>query len=237
MLFIMTQKTAIQDKAFILVVDDDRRIRDLLSRYLRKNDFGVVTASDAMHARRLLELFIFDLLIVDVMMPGETGVSLTRAIREKNPLQSVLMLTALGEADDRISGLEAGADDYLTKPFEPRELLLRVKSILRRQPQDEKSEQTLQFGACHFDAHRDILECGQERIHLTLAESNLLKVLAAEKGKVWSRQALLAATGIEGNERTIDVQVTRLRRKIENDPKAPLYLQTVRGQGYVLKPD
>lgn len=235
--YIMMNTDHTDDKRTILVVDDDRRIRELLSRFLHKNGFGVSLARNVSEAREILSYIAFDLLIVDVMMPGEDGVSFTKKIRQENPQQPMLMLTALGDSDDRIKGLEAGADDYLPKPFEPRELLLRVQSILRRQPKTSKKDDALKLGVCVFDSNRDVLLCGEKTVALTFAESKLLKVLSSENGKVWSRESLLQETGIDGNERTIDVQVTRLRRKIEQDPKAPLYLQTIRGQGYVLKPD
>lgn len=220
----------------ILVVDDDERLRDLLKRYLTEHGFLVSTAEDAKSARDKLKSLSYDLLIVDIMMPGENGLSLTRALREESH-QPILLLTALGETDSRITGLEAGADDYLTKPFEPRELLLRINAILRRTTKPEEGDSMARFGVWHFDPERDELNNGSERLSLTNVEATLLKALTETPGEPVSREDLARRCGLEGNERTIDVQVTRLRKKIEPDPKKPRYLQTVRGKGYILRPE
>jgi two-component system phosphate regulon response regulator OmpR len=202
--------------AHILVVDDDERIRKLLQRYLTTNGFRVSAAADAAEARALMKGIAFDLLIVDVMMPGESGFDLTESVRANSQVP-ILMLTARGESEDRITGLEKGADDYLPKPFEPRELVLRLNALLRR-------------------AERAQLKRGGKPVHLTTSEQQLLQLFAANAGRPFSRTDLCTRLGVT-LERSIDVQVTRLRRKIEEDPKLPLYLQTVRGVGYVLVPD
>ncbi len=235
-----------RDAPHILVVDDDSRIRGLLKKYLSNNGYTVSEARDADHARRLLSGLSFDLLVIDVMMPGEDGFSLTKAIRQTMDTP-VILLTARGDAEDRIEGLEVGADDYLPKPFEPRELLLRISAILRRsaEPVDEDESptppKTLSLGVCRYDLTRGELWRGEELIRLTTAESAMMRLMAREAGEAVSRTALLAEVG--GNdepsaqERAIDVQVTRLRRKIEENPRIPRYLQTVRGAGYMLAPD
>ena len=221
----------------ILVVDDDSRLRDLLRRYLIEQDFRVTTARNATAARELLAAFDFDLLVLDIMMPGESGLDLTRSLRENSNVP-VLLLSAMGETDDRINGLSSGADDYITKPFEPRELVLRINAILRRMRQDlppPLSEVT--FGGYCFDLQREELRRGDDYIRLTAGEISLLKALARQPGVPVSRDALAADSPIVGSARTIDVQMTRLRRKIEPNPKHPRYLQTVRGTGYLLMPD
>ncbi len=220
----------------ILVVDDDTRLRGLLRKYLSDNGFLVSVAADAAEARRQLAAVAFDLMVLDVMMPGETGLELVRALRAEGVALPVLLLTAMGEGVDRIQGFESGADDYLTKPFEPRELLLRIGSILRRTAREpaQGAPDTCRFGAFLFDLERGELRRDGEQIHLTTAEAALLAVLAAQPGETLSREDLGAATGNDGNLRTVDVQVTRLRKKIEDDPRQPRYLQTVRGRGYVL---
>ncbi len=226
----------------ILVVDDDTRLRGLLQRFLTENGFMVSQAADAAEARQALVSLEFDLLIVDVMMPGEDGMSLTRGLRETKDVP-ILMLTAMGEADDRITGLETGADDYLTKPFEPRELLLRINAILRRARRPDAGAEAgsgvevLNLGACVYDMRRDELICNAEPVRLTPAEAALLRELARRPGEILSREDLAAATGAARNLRTVDVQVTRLRKKIESDLRLPRYLQTVRGKGYMLMPD
>lgn len=228
--------------AHILVVDDDTRLRGLLQRFLTDNGFLVSQAADAAEARRALESLEFDLLIVDVMMPGEDGMSLTRSLRESKDVP-VLMLTAMADAEDRINGLETGADDYLSKPFDPRELLLRITAILRRArkagtaQQDFAAVEVLNLGACVYDMRRDALLKGEDAVRLTPAEAALLKELARHPGEILSREELAAATGVSRNLRTVDVQVTRLRKKIESDLRLPRYLQTVRGKGYMLMPE
>ena len=180
----------------------------------------------------------FDLIVLDVMMPGEDGMQLTRSLRADGSRVPILLLTARGEVDDRIRGLEAGADDYLSKPFEPRELLLRLGSILRRAPRDEpEAARELRLGEFTWDLTRSELRRGDQPVHLTQAERDLLAVLAEVAGQGVARDDLALRTGNSANPRTVDVQVTRLRKKIEDDPKLPRYLQTVRGMGYMLRPD
>jgi len=227
----------------ILVVDDDTRLRGLLARYLGEQGFVVTTAKNALDARAKLQSLAFDLMVLDVMMPGENGFDLTRALRQADvsarPLP-ILLLTAKGETEDRISGLEAGADDYLLKPFEPRELLLRINAILRRAPKPATSgTATLKLGSWVYNPERNELKSGDEIVSLTGMEAGLMRALAAVPGQVLGREALAerSAAGQEINDRTIDVQVTRLRRKIEADIKNPRYLITVRGEGYSLRPD
>ena len=224
------------DAAHLLLVDDDRRIRELLSRVLGKNGYRVTLAATAAEARTQLRTFAFDLLILDVMMPGETGIALAADVRQTSEVP-ILMLTALDEADDRVRGLEAGADDYLAKPYEPRELLLRIASILRRAaPRAPKPDGTARFGPFAFHAERGELRQGDETVRISDRERDMLAMLSAAAGATVSREDLAAAAqgGGAGNERTVDVQVNRLRRKIEVDPANPAYLQTVRGLGYRL---
>ncbi|MEI6985724.1 MAG: response regulator [Rhodospirillaceae bacterium] len=221
----------------ILVVDDDTRLRELLRKYLTDNGFIVATARDAADARAQLAGLSFDLIVLDVMMPGESGLALTAALRRTNEIP-ILLLTARGEPDDRIAGLEAGADDYLGKPFEPRELLLRINSILRRLPAPAvEPARSLRLGRWTYHPDRDELRAGDEVLRLTTAEAALMRALAAEPGLTLSREDLTERAGIDGNARSVDVQVTRLRRKIEDDPRQPRYLHTVRGEGYALRPD
>jgi len=220
----------------LLVVDDDSRLRELLRRYLTDQGFRVTTAGDAGEARARLASIAFDLLVLDVMMPGEDGLQLTRSLRAESRIP-ILLLTAMAEPEDRINGLEHGADDYLAKPFEPRELVLRVRNILQRVPEPRLSANEIRFGACRLDLARGELYRGSDAVHLTAAETALLLALARRPGEPVSREALSEEAQFSGNVRTVDVQMTRLRRKIERDPKFPRYLQTVRGTGYVLKPD
>ena len=229
--------------AHLLIVDDDERIRDLLKRYLIKQGFMVTAARDAAQARRLLSGLAFDLMVLDVMMPGEDGVALTRWLRGELATP-VILLTARGEARDRITGFEAGADDYLSKPFEPRELVLRINAILRRTPRpeaDQTQQPVLMLGRLRYEIETGDLRDGSDPVRLTQTESALMKVLAARHGQVVSREALVDQLGRErglgaevAQERAIDVQITRLRRKLEVDPRRPRYLQTVRGEGYML---
>lgn len=232
----------IQPDAHILIVDDDERIRTLLQKFLARNGYFVSAARDAAHARRLLEGLEFDLIVLDVMMPGEDGLTLTRSLRQT--LQTpILLLTAKGEPSERIMGLEAGADDYLTKPFEPKELVLRINAILRRVPVEAPSDEppkTLNLGAVRYDVTRGELWRGDELVKLTATESALMRIFSARPNAPISRGQLVADLGRDGDqtqERAVDVQITRLRRKIEVDPKTPRYLQTVRGAGYMLAPD
>ena len=226
--------------AHVLVIDDDARIRELLQRFLARNGYRVTAAKDAAHARRILSGLAFDLMIVDVMMPGEDGMSFTRSIRGSTPTP-ILMLTARSDTEDRIAGLESGVDDYLPKPFEPRELLLRVAAILRRAaaPPPERPR-TVALGDALYDIARGELSRGGVPVRLTTTESALMRVLCRAPNEPVSRAALVEALGggeSAAQERAVDVQITRLRRKIEADPRAPRYLQTVRGEGYMLTPD
>ncbi|MFY1706891.1 response regulator [Tritonibacter scottomollicae] len=228
--------------AHLLIVDDDERIRDLLKKFLMRAGFLVTAARDAAHARRVLSGLDFDLIVLDVMMPGEDGLSLTASLREAM-VTPILLLTARGETDDRIKGLEAGADDYLPKPFEPKELLLRINAILRRMPENQPEEVTpkfLQLGAIRYDIDRGEMWQGEDLIRLTSTEIQLMKIFSAQPGEPVSRAKLVEDLGRDrgqAQERAVDVQITRLRRKIEPNPKQPQYLQTVRGAGYMLAPD
>jgi two-component system, OmpR family, phosphate regulon response regulator OmpR len=221
------------DAPHLLVVDDDRRIRDLLSRFLFAEGYRVTTADNAADARAKLESLSFDLLILDVMMPGETGFQLAKSLRETSAVP-ILMLTAKAETESRINGLEIGADDYMPKPFEPRELSLRIASILRRTiVAPTPTVESVRFGDFVFHLGRGELRRGEEMIHLTDRERDMLRVLSAIPGETVPRLAL-AGNGGGANERAVDVQVNRLRRKIERDPANPLFVQTVRGIGYRL---
>ena len=220
----------------LLVVDDDARLRELLRRYLTEQGFRVTVAGDAAEARARIASIAFDLLVLDVMMPGENGLDFTKSLRQISRIP-ILLLTAMAEPEDRINGLERGADDYLAKPFEPRELVLRVRNILQRVPAPLVAAAEFRFGACRLDLARGELYRGGDAVHLTAAETALLMALARRAGEPVSREALSEEAQFSGNVRTVDVQMTRLRRKIERDPKFPRYLQTVRGTGYVLKPD
>lgn len=228
--------------AHLLVVDDDERIRGLLQKFLIRNGFLVSTARDAAQARRLLAGLEFDMLVLDVMMPGEDGISLTRALRASLTVP-ILLLTAKGETSNRIEGFEAGADDYLIKPFEPKELLLRINAILRRVPAAKPSSpapKVLHMGPVRYDMDRGELWRGQDLIRLTSTEAALMRIFSAQPGTAMSRDKLVGDMPREdsaGQERAVDVQITRLRRKIEDDPKSPRYLQTVRGEGYMLQTD
>jgi two-component system phosphate regulon response regulator OmpR len=215
------------------VVDDDRRIRDLLSRFLTGEGYRVTTADNAAEARAKLNGLHFDLLVLDVMMPGETGMELARSIRETSAVP-ILMLTARHETESRIEGLQAGADDYLAKPFEPRELSLRIASILKRAtPAATPAPESVRFGKFVFHIARGELRDGEEVVRLTDRERDMLRILAATPGETVPRLAL-AGGGDASSERAVDVQVNRLRRKIEQNPANPLYIQTVRGLGYRL---
>lgn len=221
------------DAPHLLVVDDDTRIRNLLKQYLSENGFRVTVAATAVEARRKLEGLDFDLLILDVMMPGESGVELTRSLRAQKNVP-ILMLTALSETDSRIAGLEAGADDYLPKPFDPRELILRINNILRRGgPQQTPKVEQLVFGPYTFQIAKRELKKSGEIIRLTDREQDILTIFAQRAGETIARHELVAGEA-EVGERTIDVQINRLRRKIERDPSNPIWLQTVRGIGYRL---
>ncbi len=221
------------DAPHLLVVDDDRRIRDLLSRFLAGEGYRVTTADNALDARAKLSGLSFDLLVLDVMMPGETGFELAKSIRSQSSVP-ILMLTARDGTESRIEGLTIGADDYLSKPFEPRELSLRIGSILKRmRPAAAPLVESIRFGPFVYHLARGDLRKGEEVIRLTDREREMLRILAATPGETVSRLAL-AGQGEQVSERAVDVQVNRLRRKIERDPANPLFVQTVRGIGYRL---
>ncbi|HVG49001.1 MAG TPA: response regulator transcription factor [Rubellimicrobium sp.] len=235
------------DSVHLLIVDDDERIRQLLKKFLEKSGFLVTAAPDAARARRLLTGLAFDMIVLDVMMPGEDGISLCRELRGRLGVP-ILLLTARGETSDRILGLEAGADDYLAKPFDPKELLLRINAILRRAapepaPTVTSAKQFLRLGAIRYDVERGELQReGGDPLRLTATEAGLMRILAADPGATVTRTRLIEETAPRGapalaQERAVDVQITRLRRKIEPDPRQPRYLQTVRGAGYRLAPD
>ena len=232
----------INNPAHILIVDDDERIRNLLQKFLLRNGFFASIARDAAHARRLLSSIEFDMIVLDVMMPGEDGLSLTIDLR-KTLSTPILLLTAKSESNERIMGFEAGADDYLTKPFEPKELVLRINSILRRMPKDDVNlalPTTIQMGAVRYDLSRGELWDNNALVKLTATESALLQIFSVNLHNPVSRPKLvedLTKNGVPSQERSVDVQITRLRRKLEVDPKMPRYLQTVRGAGYMLAPD
>jgi two-component system phosphate regulon response regulator OmpR len=235
------------DSPHLLIVDDDERIRELLRKFLLRHGFLVTTLPDAARARKLLAGLAFDLLVLDVMMPGEDGLSLCRDLRRRLSTP-ILLLTARGETGDRILGLEAGADDYLPKPFDPKELLLRINAILRRAAPDpaqaRAAPKVLRLGRMRYDVERGELSREEgEPLRLTATEAGLMRILAAEPGATVTRTRLIEEAGGPRDapspvqERAVDVQITRLRRKIEPDPRQPRYLQTVRGAGYRLSPD
>ena len=230
------------DEPHLLIVDDDERIRGLLRKFLMRSGFLVTVARDAAHARRILGGLAFDLIVRDVMMPGEDGISFCRDLRHRTGTP-VMLLTARGETEERIAGLEAGADDYLTKPFEPKELLLRINAILRRAPQAEAQPialTVLQLGPARYDITKGEMRRDDGLVRLTATESQLMRIFSARPHEPITRLELveeLSRSGGQTQERAVDVQITRLRRKIETDPKQPRYLQTVRGSGYMLAPD
>ena len=224
------------DAPHVLVVDDDQRIRDLLARYLTEHGFRVTPAGDAASARAAMRGLSFDLVILDVTMPGESGLSLARNLKQISSVP-ICMLTARSETDDRIVGLEIGVDDYVSKPFEPRELLLRLQNILRRGRQPAAgSRDEVRMGTFTFHIGRGELRRGDETIRLTERERDLLRQFAQRAGVPVARHEL-SSDDSTGSERAIDVQINRLRRKIETDPSNPVYLQTVRGKGYILYTD
>ncbi len=228
------------DTAHLLVVDDDARLRDLLQRFLAEQGFRVTSVADAAAARRAIASMMFDLMVLDVMMPGESGLALAEGLRRAGNEVPILMLTARGAPEDRISGFEHGVDDYLAKPFDPRELALRIRTILRRvapAPAPAQHSAPVQLGPRWFDVDRAELRGPDGIVRLTGGEASLLQALARRMGEVLSREEIGAALGTpEAGERAIDVQVTRLRRKIETDPREPRFIQTVRHRGYVLRP-
>lgn len=229
-----------ENSMHLLVVDDDTRIRQLLSSFLSENGFRVTAASDAKAARERMRALAFDLIILDIMMPGESGLELSRNLRADQNDVPILFLSALADADDRIAGLMAGADDYLGKPFEPRELLLRVNSILRRQPALQTAPETVSFGPFVFHLSKRELHRSGKAVHLTTGEKEMLRILSLSSGEVIARQDLSKSSsgaGNGGSARGVDVQINRLRGKIEENPTRPVYLQTVRARGYVLHAD
>jgi two-component system, OmpR family, phosphate regulon response regulator OmpR len=227
----------------LLVVDDDARLRELLRRYLSDSGFRVTGAADVSEARARLASFAFDLIVLDVMMPGESGLDLTRSLRSasnSSELVPVLLLTAMAEPEDRVNGLEQGADDFLAKPFEPRELVLRIRNILQRRPgpvEEATPVLELRFAGLRFDLSRGELFNGSDLVRLTAAETALLTSLAQRAPEPVSRDELSLSAQFSGNVRNVDVQMTRLRRKVEPDPRNPRFLQTVRGTGYALRPE
>jgi two-component system phosphate regulon response regulator OmpR len=220
------------DAPHVLLVDDDQRIRDLLGRYLLENGFRVTTAHDCNTARASMRGLSFDLVILDVMMQGENGLELARNLKSISPVP-ICMLTAKAEPEDRVEGLEAGVDDYVTKPFEPRELVLRLQNIMRRGRIEAGPREEIRMGDYTFHVGRGELKRGEEAIKLTERERDLLRLFASRLGSPIARHEL-ASDDSTGSERAIDVQINRLRRKIETDPSNPIYLQTVRGKGYIL---
>ena len=223
------------NSAHILVVDDDNRLRSLLQRFLRDNGFYVSVAKNAAEARERLRDYKFDLLIVDIMMPNESGLDFLGTLRQES-MVPVILLTAMGETADRTAGLETGADDYLSKPFEPKELVLRIKNILRRAPQEDgQAVEKLNLGLCCYDmVKKELLTKQGTGIHITPVEQAMLNVLGQKSGQIFTREKLAEILGAGQSPRSIDVQITRLRKKIEKDSKNPRYLQTVRGKGYML---
>lgn len=228
----MTTTSPADNAPHILVVDDDQRIRDLLGRFLQENGFRVTTSEHAEAARSNMRGLAFDMLVLDVMMPGESGLDFARALRNDQDIP-ILMLTARAEPDQRIEGLEIGVDDYLAKPFEPRELLLRIRNILSRHKRTLSGKDSIRLGDFTFHVSRGELKHKGETVRLTERERDLLRQFAERPGTPISRLEL-ARQGTDGSERAVDVQINRLRRKIEADPGNPVYLQTVRGKGYIL---
>ena len=223
------------DLSHILVVDDDKRILELINDYLNKNNFRVSTADNAIKAREKIENIEFDLIILDIMMPGESGLSLTDSLKKNNFKTPILLLSALGNPEDRIKGLEIGANDYLTKPFEPKELLLRIKNLIQKNKYSKLNKKVIKFGPYSFNLKNEILKKDGKVFILTSSETKLLSILAKNEGKPIFRHNLSNILNITNSSRALDVQITRLRNKIEKNKKFPTYIQTVRGRGYVLK--
>ena len=219
-------------KIHILIVDDDDKIRDLLKQYLKNNNFFVSTAINASDAEEKLKIVKFDLAIIDIMMPGKDGLQLTKEIREKIDLP-IILLTAKGEAEDRVRGLELGAEDYLPKPFEPKELLLRIKNVIKRIKKDKHIINAIKIGKANINIKKMEIQKDKKIIKINASEKILLENMISSAGKIFYREEISKITNLT-QERSIDVLVTRLRQKIEPDPKNPKYLQTVRGTGYVL---
>ena len=229
-----TDQEAEAEAPHILVVDDDERLRQLLHRYLVQSGYYATTAAEAVEAKAKLKSIAFDLVVLDIMMPGQDGLSLTEELRKESEVP-ILLLTARGASEDRIAGLEAGADDYLPKPFEPRELLLRIATILRR-VQAARTDDVIRFGPFTFNRRTaELRRDDGDAIHLTTGEISLLQALAAKPGRPMSRAELGDKGVVAGSDRAVDVQMARLRRKIEEDPRQPRYILTVRGSGYVLR--
>ena len=223
------------DLPHILIVDDDKRILQLINDYLIKNNFRISTADNALKAREKIENIEFDLIILDIMMPGESGLKLTDTLKKNNFKTPILLLSALGSADDRIKGLEIGANDYLAKPFEPKELLLRMKNLIKKNKYNKQKTKIVKFGPYTFNLKKEILKKNGKIFILTSSEAKLLYILAKNDGKPIIRYNLSKILNIPNTSRALDVQITRLRNKIENNKKFPTYIQTVRGRGYVLK--
>jgi two-component system phosphate regulon response regulator OmpR len=219
-------------KIHVLIIDDDEKIRDLLKQYLKNNNFFVSTAINASDAEEKLKIIKFDLAIIDIMMPGKDGLQLTKEIREKIDLP-IILLTAKGEPEDRVRGLELGAEDYLPKPFEPKELLLRIKNVIKRIKKNKHVITSIKIGKAHVNIKKMEIQKEKKIIKINASEKILLENMISSAGKIFSREEISKITNLT-QERSIDVLVTRLRQKIEPDPKNPKYLQTVRGTGYVL---
>ena len=225
------------DQPHILVIDDDERIRTLVTRYLWKNEFVSIAAANAQEAKDILKNFEVDLIVADVMMPGQTGFEFTNELRARNDNRPIILLTALGEVENRIEGFEKGADDYLPKPFDPKELVLRIKALLKRVPKNTEAKK-VQIGPYWFDVEQSLLsrdEAGNKQVMLTELEAKLLSSLLKTPNDPVSREVLAERCDMSGTERAIDVQVTRLRKKLEEDPSNPRLLKTVRGKGYMLR--
>lgn len=222
-------------KKHILVVDDDTRLRSLLQRYLREQNFCVSAVKDAFDAKVFLDTYKIDIVILDVMMPNLSGIDFLHQLRQEENFTPVILLTAMGEAEDRIKGLEIGADDYVPKPFEPKELVLRINNILKRATKIKEQATNLVFDNISYDLNKGELRYKNgEIIHITPVERTLLNFLGKKIGEVYTRDELAEVLGVTENLRTVDVQITRLRKKIEADTKNPRYLQTIRGKGYML---
>ena len=225
----------LEDKKHILVVDDDDRIRELIKEYLEGNNFYITTARHAEDAKNKIKLIKFDLIILDIMMPGQNGLDLTKEIKYSSD-QPIILLTAMGESSDRISGLETGADDYLPKPFEPKELLLRIKNILKRIKKNNNFNPILRFGNIKVNLEKMLISSKKGEVKINSAEKSLLEKMVLSVGQIFQREEISKIVNLS-KERAVDVMITRLRQKIEPDPKNPKYLQTVRGNGYVLWTD
>ena len=223
------------DLPHILIVDDDKRILQLINDYLSKNNFRISTANNSLIAREKIENIEFDLIVLDIMMPGESGLKLTDSLKKNNFKTPILLLSALGNPDDRIKGLEIGANDYLTKPFEPKELLLRIKNLIHKNKYNKQKTKIVKFGPYTFNLKNEILKKNGKIFILSSSEAKLLYILAKNDGKPIFRNYLSKILNIANTSRALDVQITRLRNKIENNKKFPTYIQTVRGRGYVLK--